>query len=146
SVAHAFLYSSGRMNDIHSPSLFPAGTYAYGVNNAGQVVGFGYPTYYTSHAFLYSGGRMTDLGDFGGNYVMAATLNDSGEIAGPFLTGANVSHAFLYGNGRMTDLGLPGGGSDSATAINGNGQIAGWLANGGVDVGRYSNGGWTDLG
>src|SRR5205807_8285682 len=104
------------------------------------------PTYYSSHAFLYSGGRMTDLGDFGGNYVTAAAINDSGEIAGSFLTGANVSHAFTYVNGRMTDLGLPNGGSSSATAISGNGQIAGWLGNGGVDVGRYSNGGWTDLG
>ena len=30
-VFHAFLYSNGNMQDIHSASLFPSGTVAYGI-------------------------------------------------------------------------------------------------------------------
>ena len=60
-VAHAFLYSNGRMTDIHSASLFPNGSTAQGINNSGQVVGYGWINGADDHAFLYNGGRTVDL-------------------------------------------------------------------------------------
>src|ERR1700733_10313734 len=32
----AYLYSNGSMKNINSPSLFPSGTEAYGINNSGE--------------------------------------------------------------------------------------------------------------
>jgi probable HAF family extracellular repeat protein len=155
---HAFLYSNGVMMDIHSASLFPAGTYAYGINKSGQVVGQGLVDSSTFHAFLYTGGHMIDLGTFpGGNQATAVAINDAGQITGTS-DGAIVvskktteyfSHAFLYANGKMNDLGMPSGANYSeATAINGNGQIVGsaTFSDGTSHAVLYSNGVWTDLG
>src|SRR6516162_2269032 len=46
----AFLYSTGSMMNINSPSLFPSGTEASGINSLGAVVGTGYLTAANFHA------------------------------------------------------------------------------------------------
>jgi probable HAF family extracellular repeat protein len=157
-VFHAFLYSNGVMTDIHSASLFPSGTYAYGINKSGQVVGQGLVNSSTFHVFLYTGGRMTDLGTLpGGNQATARAINDAGQVVGDSdgtimvskKTTETFDHAFLYSNGKMADLGVPSGGTYSqANAINGNGQIVGVaeLSDGVAHAVLYSNGVWTDLG
>jgi probable HAF family extracellular repeat protein len=73
SVFEAFVYSSGSMKNINSPSLFPGGTEASGINNSGQVVGTGYLSASSFHAFLYSGGKMTDIGPAGSYQASAVT-------------------------------------------------------------------------
>jgi probable HAF family extracellular repeat protein len=148
SLAHAFLFTNGRMIDIHSASLFPNGSTALGINNSGQVVGYGWINGADDHAFLYSGGRMIDLGTLGGNDSMALGINDAGQIVGHSSTAGGVVHAFLYSNGVLTDLGMPSGATSSgAMAINRNGQIVGWIEiNGSSAAALYSGGVWTDLG
>jgi probable HAF family extracellular repeat protein len=148
SVAHAFLYSNGRMMDIHAASLFPNGSTAQGINNSGQVVGYGWVNGADDHAFLYSGGRTVDLGTLGGNESMALAINDAGQIVGHSTTASGVVHAFLYSNGNTTDLGMPSGAvSSSALAINRTGQIVGLIGiNGSSHAALYSGGVWTDLG
>ena len=155
---HAFLYNNGVMQDINSASLFPAGTYAYGINKSGQVVGQGLVTSSEFHAFLYSGGQMMDLGTFpGGSQASASAINDAGQVVGisdgtiaiSKKTTQSFSHAFLYTNGKMVDLGTPSGTTASqANAINGNGQIVGVFYFSGLPAhaALYSNGAWTDLG
>ena len=88
---------------------------AYGVNNAGQVVGrsrpLGAPT---DHAFVWQGGTMRDLNELvdqplapGTILEQAAAINDSGLIVGWTCTadcprGIPPSHAYLlvpHGNG-----------------------------------------------
>ena len=102
----AFLYSNGSMKEIHSPSLFPAGTIPYGTNGSGQVVGEGLVTSSTFHVFLYSGGRMVDLGTLGGFQASASAINDSGQIVG-YAAIPGQHHPFLYTiGGSLTDLGL----------------------------------------
>lgn len=81
-------------------------SWAYGINNSGQVVGFS-SAMTGSHAFLYSAGTMSDLGTLGGNTSAAYAINDVGQITGYSYTTAltNIApHAFLYFNGVMTDL------------------------------------------
>jgi probable HAF family extracellular repeat protein len=155
STFHAFLYSNGVMTDIHSAAMFPSGTYAFGINKSGQLVGQGLVTSSTFHAFLYSGGQMHDLGTLpGGSQASANAINDSGQVVGSSdekivvsTTVEDVSRAFLYANGKMTDLGAPAGDSSNATAISSNGLIAGTLYfSGGAHGAVYSNGVWTDLG
>jgi probable HAF family extracellular repeat protein len=125
-VSHAFLYSNGTMTDIHSASLFPAGTMAEGINGSGVVVGQGLLTSSSFHAFLYANGRMVDLGPAGAYQASATAINDSGQVVGNYYSTTSGSGAFLYSNGKMNNLGTPAGASAvSAFAINGTGQIAG---------------------
>ena len=98
--AHAFLFSDGVMNDL---GTLPGATSsdAYGINNAGQVVGESYPVgtdYF--HAFLYSDGVMTDLNDLlptdtGWVLRSASAINDAGQIVGSGTNPDGQSHAFL---------------------------------------------------
>jgi probable HAF family extracellular repeat protein len=148
-LSHAFLYSNGRMIDIHSASQFPSGTSATGINSSGEVVGYGWVSGADSHPFLYTGGKMVDLGTLGGLDGMASAINDSGQIVGHATTASGSTRGFLYSNGKMIDLGVPSGATNStAVAISRNGEIAGmaWSNSGLNEPAFYSNGVWSTLG
>jgi probable HAF family extracellular repeat protein len=145
----AFLYSNGSMQNINSPSLFPSGTEAYGINNAGEVVGTGYINSSTFHAFLYSGGKMKDLGPSGAFQATAYAINTTGQIVGTYSLNSGASGTFLYTNGKMTTLRNPAGSSGGfGVAINDSGEIVGSLypSVGGSHAAKFSNGAWIDLG
>src|SRR5580704_13704434 len=146
----AFLYSNSKMLNINSASVFPSGTEAYGINNAGEVVGTGYLSDSNFHAFLYTGGKITDIGPPGSLQASAVAVNNSGQIVGSYYLTSGGGGEFLYSNGKMTTLPLPAGASAvSANAINDNGEIAGVIypsSGGPAHAARYVNGVWTDLG
>ena len=64
-VSHGFLYSGGVYTTIDDPVGATAplanGTEAFGINNAGQIVGFYHDASGVSHGFLYSGGVYTTI-------------------------------------------------------------------------------------
>jgi probable HAF family extracellular repeat protein len=70
---HGFLYSGGVYTTLDDPqSIFdpacgglncPGNTQAYGINNAGQIVGQYTDSNRLRHGFLYSGGSYTTLDD-----------------------------------------------------------------------------------
>jgi probable HAF family extracellular repeat protein len=145
----AFLYSNGSMRNINSPSLFPSGTEAYGINNAGEVVGTGYLSSSNFHAFLYSGGKMKDLGPAGAFQATAYAINTTGQIVGTYSLNSGASGTFLYTNGTMTVIPNPSGSRGGfGIAINDNGEIVGSLypSAGGSHAAKFSSGAWTDLG
>ncbi len=131
---HAFLYSEGSIQDIGT--LEGTWSYAYGVNNSGQVVGYSETASGMPHAFLYSAGNMQDLGTFaGGTYSLAYGINNLGQVVGYSETAPSVPHAFLYSAGNMQDLGtLPGGVASQAYGINNLGQVVGWSTTASNDV------------
>ena len=148
-TSHAFLYSGGVLHDIHSPSLFPAGTSAAAVNGSGMVVGEGELNSYRFHAFVYSRGRMVDIGPPGAYQASAVGINDAGEIIGGAFFTNGGGGAFVYFNGKFSYLPPPSGTSVSALAISSTGEIAGTIHfNSGAPAhaALYSNGVWTDLG
>jgi len=102
-------------------------SYACGINDSGQVVGYSQTTTSHDHAFLYDDGALTDLGTLGGTSSYAYAINANHSIVGTTsLAGERQSHAFVYANGSMRDLGSAGSGSNIvAFAINALGQIAG---------------------
>jgi len=121
---------------------------AYGVNDAGQVVGYGYTTGGDTHAFLYSDGVMTDLGTLGGRDSYTQGINDTGQVVGySYTTGNAAEHAFLYSDGTIANLGTLGGRDSLANGINDAGDIIGYSqTTGGVQHAfLYSDGAMTDL-
>jgi probable HAF family extracellular repeat protein len=148
-TSHAWLYSNGGLKDIHSASLFPAGTRAAGINGSGVVVGQGLLTSSSFHAFVYANGKMVDIGPPGAYQASAAAINDAGQVVGNYYTSSSAQGAFVYAGGKFTFLGVPPGASSfSAFAVNSTGEVVGasYLTTGPSRAALYNNGTWTDLG
>jgi probable HAF family extracellular repeat protein len=88
---------SGTFADRHQHS-----SYAYGVNDSGEVVGYSWLADGDQQAFLYTGGTMLDLNSLiptnsGWELLTAYGINDSGQITGEGLYNGQLS-AFLLMN------------------------------------------------
>lgn len=91
---------------------------AGGINNRGQVVGWGHTSEFEDHAFLWARDRLTDLFDSSGWFGQPFDINERQQIVGlSFVTW----EAVLWENGQLKDL----EGLHSAESINNRGQIAG---------------------
>jgi probable HAF family extracellular repeat protein len=108
------------------------GSFANGINNAGQIVGGSIFIYYppsilngTRHATLWSGAKVTDLGTLGGTESDAAAISDSGQIVGWADTPSGAQHAASWIGTKVTDLGTLGGTNSHANAVNTSGEIVG---------------------
>jgi probable HAF family extracellular repeat protein len=126
---HAFLYANGQLRDLGA--LSGGHSDAYGINDAGQVVGAslvagvgGAPN--TWRAFEYSEGTMKELG-IGGDFSIAWDINNAGLVVGEWsFSGEHGSHAFVYKDGMAQDLGNLGGDGTYALSINDRGDIVGY--------------------
>ncbi len=134
--AHAFVYSQGRMTDLH-PTLAAkvtgaTGSEAWDINNSRAIVGDVF-TAAGNHPFLYWNGHVLDLGFLSeGTSAKAENINDQNQIVGysyvSEMTG--TTHAFLYENGALSDLNAllvdnPGWVLNDAPCISNSGYIAG---------------------
>ena len=122
---------------------------AWGINDAGQVVGIGYVTPSILHGYVWENGTTVDLGTLGGNLSRAISINNSGQIVGYSATDASpygFKQAFLYENGLMTDLGI-GYNYTWGPSINNSGQIVSTSRFGNqTHACLWENGTVTDLG
>lgn len=131
--AHAYITGADGVGMKDVGTLF-LNSYASGINDAGQVVGFSDVADGTNHAFMTGpdGVGMTDLGTLGGKFSQSVAINDLGEVVGIALTASdNGWHSFIYSHGGITDLSLlapvvaAGWSNLSVADINNNGQIVG---------------------
>ncbi|HEX8286252.1 MAG TPA: Calx-beta domain-containing protein [Pyrinomonadaceae bacterium] len=104
---------------------------AYGINNAGHIVGTAQTSAGASHAFLSSGGVVTDLATLGGTNSFAYDVNDSDVVVGlaniPSNNASRPFHAFRWTSaGGIKDLGTLGGALSLAYGINASGHIVGY--------------------
>ena len=108
-----------------------AGTRAYGINNAGEIVGYYYgssPGNIQYHGFHLANGRFTTI-DVPGSYgTEAYGINAAGQIVGVYwdAKGAAVGrHGFLFSGGRFTTIDVDGAVNTIAYGISDEGQIVG---------------------
>ncbi len=120
---HAFVYTAnGGMQDLGT--LGGAQSYAYGINNSGQIVGIAQTANGTYHGFIYSGnGPMVDLGTY-----QATLINDGGQVVA--YTGSapyNQTYISSGGTGAWVNIGSLGGTETSPEGMNDRGEIVGLL-------------------
>jgi probable HAF family extracellular repeat protein len=121
---------------------------AFGVNAAGQVVGWAQITGdQARHAFLWDQGKMTDLGLLTGDQESTArAINDNGLVVGTserdIHAGSGTFHAFVYSNGKLTALPDLGGKQSWAADVNNAGTIVGYAYNAaGAEIAAFWKGG-----
>ena len=139
---HAFLYSSGHMNDLNTLSnVNHELLFSTDINASGEVVGLGF-FQDGEHPFLYNNGlsELTGLVWPASGFDVSnrgLAINDSGQIAGTGIAANGHEHAFLYNNGTYTDLGVLSGDATSiANSINSSGVVVGSSYNASVPVGE----------
>jgi len=124
-------------------------SWAYGINDTGEVVGQAINDKEEKHAFMRRDATMFDLGTLGGQESLAHNINKDREVVGWSLTDKDEKHAFIWENDVMTDLDtLPGYLESEAHSINANSEVVGWSSNG-AEQGHaflWKEGKITDLG
>ena len=90
-------------------------SFAHDINNAGQIVGYGYLVPGLRHAFSWENGALTDLGP-----TLAYGINNAGQIVLMSSTKAYI----VQGETRI-DIGSLGAGVIAANAMSDSGQVVG---------------------
>ncbi|PPD32920.1 MAG: hypothetical protein CTY19_09735 [Methylomonas sp.] len=125
SGGRGIVHSNGSTQIIGGFSGSPFSSLAYGINDAGQVVGSAWNTQGNQRATIASNGSLTDLGALnGGGWSAGNAINNSGQVTGESQT-PNGGRAFITRNGQMVDLGAFAWGVSRGYAINDLGQVAG---------------------
>ena len=122
SAVTSFLYANGRIQTFKVDNL---DTWAFGINNFGQVAGTFASSGLVSYAYLRQpNGAISRLDIFGSSDVSVAGTNDWGQVAGSFSDTNGYSHAFLTqaGGTAPKDLGI----NADAVAVNDLGQVTGF--------------------
>lgn len=138
-INFAVLWNSGVITDLGT--LGGVATYAYDINNVGQIVGWSQDSINRNILpFIWENGIMRELSlpyPLNSNSI-AYGLNDSGIVVGEGHGNAIVWHDNTY-----TDLGV-----GSAKAINNLGQVVGWreTPDSSQHAFLWQNGVFTDLG
>src|SRR5262245_55754948 len=117
-------------NDLMAALVLPGGateSYAYDINNAGQVAGSYLNAQGHLRARLWTGGGGIDLGTFGGQFSDALGINDGGQVVGLSANTAGQMRAFIWDQVHgMIDLGNSTGYTAiRASAINAAGCVVG---------------------
>ena len=125
------------LSTIPRPSPAPAGTYAQGINDPGQVVGYFYDSTGT-HGFSKTGSSFTTLNYPGAPLpTFAEGINNKGDVVGWYtgsVAGYNNpnpgNHGFLYSGGVYTAINDPSATVNTyAQGINNKDQIVGFYEN-----------------
>ena len=140
--AVASLYDITDLGTLDGPGSY---SYAYGLNDNGDVVGTSTNSSGYAHPYFWSGGTMTDLASGTMNIGDAFGINNSGDIVGWLTSSPGADgDAFVYSGGTMNFLGAATSGNTGVgTGINGSGTVAGWSTTGILTFEAWSETGGT---
>jgi uncharacterized membrane protein len=119
---NGFLYNAGVFSTISFPGS--GVTYAGGINNSGQILGFYIGASGDVHGFVDNGGVYSSIDVPGAAQTIAQRINDSGQIVGYYVD-ASGTHGFLDNGGIFSAIDVPGVSYTAARGINNRGQIVG---------------------
>lgn len=129
-IDRACIHRNGVLTTLGT--LGGSNSYAYGISDAGEVVGSALLTNdQTMHAFRWNGGALVDLGTLGGTMSQAYAINNRRQITGMAETATGQPHAFRItldasgGIAQKTDLGDLGNGGSCGYGINDAGTVVG---------------------
>ena len=91
---HGFLLSNGGYQTLDYPGTSYHATTAFGINDAGQIVG-DFEDEKGPHAYLYSDGIFTPLDILGINRGQAFGINNRGQIVGNFVDDDGTTRGFI---------------------------------------------------
>jgi probable HAF family extracellular repeat protein len=141
----AFLWSNGTMRFLGN--LGGGTSFAYAINEAGQVAGMSLTATNQQHAFLWENGIMRDLGTLGADGSTALGIDAIGRVVGYTEKVGGPTRAFLWENGTMKRLAGLGTGFSIAQDIDGMGRVVGQYGSQSSPRGfRWLAGTVTDLG
>ena len=138
---NGFLDTNGTFTTITDPSAYfnpgpgggftGGGTFATGINNNGQIVGYYFDVTGTRFGYVDTSGTFTMIGDplaavgtFGSGTV-ANGINDAGDVVGSYFDASGGQHGFVDTDGVYTTIDVPGAIATTAAGINGSGVIVG---------------------
>lgn len=119
----AFIWANGTMRFLGG--LGGGSSFAYAINEAGQVVGAARVANGQLHAFLWQNGTMRDLGTLGADASTALGIDANGRIVGYTEKVGGPIRAFLWENGTMKRLANLGTGYSIARDIDDMGRVVG---------------------
>jgi probable HAF family extracellular repeat protein len=94
--------------DTYTSFDFPGATntQAFGINEAGDIVGLYYTADGVRHGFLLSQGDFMSI-DLSDVYTNAVSINDAGDIVGRYTDADNRNHGYLLRQGDVTTIDFP---------------------------------------
>jgi uncharacterized membrane protein len=106
--AKAVIWQGGRVQKLGTGFSQARVSYAFAINDAGQIVGRGdFSTSPYRRALQWDGTHFTELSGLGGGSDSAASISGNGKVAGASLhPGTSKYHAVVWENGLVHDLGL----------------------------------------
>jgi probable HAF family extracellular repeat protein len=123
-------------------------TYAYGINNNGQIVGsYSNDSNCFPCGFLYQNTTSTTITYPGAAWTNASDINDSGEVVGYYNDALGATHGFTEVNGTFTSIDYPGALTTFVGGLNNLGDVVGTYAdsNDNSHGFLYSNGLFTSI-
>lgn len=130
--SHGFLLKAGVFTDIVYPGS--AGTFPYGIDDAGDIVGCYTIDNVTLHGFTLVSGVYSNVDYSGATDTCLLGLNNKGQMVGYYDEGSGtIAHGFLWQSGTFTAFDVPYAGVVTTWpfAINDSGRIVGqyWDSN-----------------
>jgi probable HAF family extracellular repeat protein len=124
---NAYSSSSGSVTSLHQGAPNTGNSKAWGINEAGAVVGEA-SVGNATQAAVFSNGAVQTLGTLGGTNSYGFGINAAGKVVGVSDTSDGSQHGFVTGaGGTLVDIGpVNGGGSSAANAINAAGAVTGY--------------------
>jgi len=104
-------------------------SFAFSLNNRGDIAGSYTDASGASHGYLYNHGRITDIEFPGGFNTQAYGVNDLRQVIGVFTDSAKAPHAFLLRKGVYKQIDLPNGLQTVPFSINDSTKIVGQFVN-----------------
>jgi probable HAF family extracellular repeat protein len=140
-------YSNGSVVTLKGPNGARQ-TIAYGINNAGKIVGNYVTTTSVQKGFTYLNGAYTTFYHSGWSFLEPHAINKQGVIVGDYLDSSSKTHGFAYSNGQWVTVNVPGASDTVILGINDWGSMVGWYLPQGSSTSRgflYKNGSFSTV-